>query len=157
MARDDLATTVTRIRRGLQLGACESARRSGPGSRQVTRRCKSLSPLTGRLSPWAATVSNLAGPSLDSLVFLCLTCTDPALSQVSFAKECSDLHSRNPDWKIVFHLEHHLARLQCCGENIYLFSSAENERPGIRFTSNYYYLPKWVVDHEKLILKQGKR
>jgi hypothetical protein len=41
------------------------------------------------------------------------------------------------------------------GENIYLYSSAKYDRPRLFYTPNYYYLPKWVVDHEKLTLLQA--
>ena len=41
------------------------------------------------------------------------------------------------------------------GENIYLYSSAKYDRPRIFYTPNYYYLPKWVEDHEKLTLLQA--
>ena len=41
------------------------------------------------------------------------------------------------------------------GENIYLYSSAKYDRPRLFYISNYYYLPKWVVDHEKLTLLQA--
>ena len=41
------------------------------------------------------------------------------------------------------------------GENIYLYSSAKYERPRLFYTPNYYYLPKWVEDHEKLTLLQA--
>ena len=41
------------------------------------------------------------------------------------------------------------------GENIYLYSSPKYDAPRLFFTPNYYYLPKWVVDHEKLTLLQA--
>ena len=41
------------------------------------------------------------------------------------------------------------------GENIYLYSSAKYDRPRLFYTPNYYYLPKWVEDHEKLTLLQA--
>ena len=41
------------------------------------------------------------------------------------------------------------------GENIYLYSSAKYDRPRLFFTPNYYYLPKWVIDHDKLTLLQA--
>ena len=41
------------------------------------------------------------------------------------------------------------------GENIYLYSSAKYDRPRLFYTPNYYYLPKWVVDHDKLTLLQA--
>ena len=41
------------------------------------------------------------------------------------------------------------------GENIYLYSSAKYDRPRIFYTPNYYYLPKWVVDHEKLSFRMA--
>ena len=41
------------------------------------------------------------------------------------------------------------------GENIYLYSSPKYERPRLFYTPNYYYLPKWVVDHDKLTLLQA--
>ena len=41
------------------------------------------------------------------------------------------------------------------GENIYLYSSAKCDRPRLFYTPNYYYLPKWVEDHEKLTLLQA--
>ena len=41
------------------------------------------------------------------------------------------------------------------GENIYLYSSAKYDRPRIFYTPNYYYLPKWVVDHDKLTFLQA--
>ena len=43
----------------------------------------------------------------------------------------------------------------CNGENIYLYSSAKYDRPRISYTPNYYYLPKFIVDHEKLSLLQA--
>ncbi len=36
-----------------------------------------------------------------------------------------------------------------------LYSSAKYDRPRLFYTPNYYYLPKWVVDHEKLTLLQA--
>ena len=41
------------------------------------------------------------------------------------------------------------------GEKIYLYSSAKYDRPRLFYTPNYYYLPKWVEDHEKLTLLQA--
>ena len=41
------------------------------------------------------------------------------------------------------------------GENIYLYSSAKYDRPRLFYTPNYFYLPKWVEDHEKLTLLQA--
>ena len=41
------------------------------------------------------------------------------------------------------------------GENIYLYSSAKYDRPRLFYTPNYYFLPKWVEDHEKLTLFQA--
>ena len=41
------------------------------------------------------------------------------------------------------------------GKNIYLYSSAKYDRPRLFYTPNYYYLPKWVEDHEKLTLLQA--
>jgi len=41
------------------------------------------------------------------------------------------------------------------GENIYLYSSAKCDRPRIFYTPYYYYLPKWVVDHDKLTFLQA--
>ena len=41
------------------------------------------------------------------------------------------------------------------GENIYLYSSAKYDRPRLFYTPNYYYLPKFIVDHEKLTLLQA--
>ena len=41
------------------------------------------------------------------------------------------------------------------GENIYLYSSAKYDRPRLFYTPNYYYLPKWVEDHEKLTFLQA--
>ena len=41
------------------------------------------------------------------------------------------------------------------GENIYLYSSAKYDRPRLFYNPNYYYLPKWVEDHEKLTLLQA--
>ena len=41
------------------------------------------------------------------------------------------------------------------GENIYLYSSAKYDRPRLFYISNYYYLPKWVEDYEKLTLLQA--
>ena len=43
------------------------------------------------------------------------------------------------------------------GENIYLCSCAKYDRPRIFYTPNYYYLPKWVVDHDKLTFLQAIR
>ena len=41
------------------------------------------------------------------------------------------------------------------GENIYLHSSAKYDRPRIFYTPNYYYLPKWVVENDKLTFLQA--
>ena len=41
------------------------------------------------------------------------------------------------------------------GENIYLYSSAKYDRPRLFYTPNYYYLPKYIEDHEKLTLLQA--
>ncbi len=41
------------------------------------------------------------------------------------------------------------------GENIYLYSSPKYDRPRLFYTPNYFYLPKWVEDHEKLTLLQA--
>ena len=41
------------------------------------------------------------------------------------------------------------------GQNVYIYNSAKYEAPRIFYTPNYYYLPKWVVDHEKLTLLQA--
>ena len=41
------------------------------------------------------------------------------------------------------------------GENIYLYSSAKYDRPRLFYTPNYYYLPKFIIDHEKLTLLQA--
>ena len=40
-------------------------------------------------------------------------------------------------------------------KDVYLYSSAKYDRPRLLYTPNYYYLPKWVVDHEKLTLLQA--
>ena len=40
-------------------------------------------------------------------------------------------------------------------KDVYLYSSAKYDRPRLFYTPNYYYLPKWVVDHEKLTLLQA--
>ena len=40
-------------------------------------------------------------------------------------------------------------------KDVYLYSSAKYDRPRLFYVSNYYYLPKWVVDHEKLTLLQA--
>ena len=36
-----------------------------------------------------------------------------------------------------------------------LYSSAKYDRPRLFYTPNYYYLPKFIVDHEKLTLLQA--
>ncbi len=41
------------------------------------------------------------------------------------------------------------------GENIYLYSSAKYDRLRLFYTPNYYYLTKWVVDHDKLTWLQA--
>ena len=41
------------------------------------------------------------------------------------------------------------------GENVYLYSSAKYDRPRLFYNPNYYYLPKFIVDHEKLTLLQA--
>ncbi len=38
------------------------------------------------------------------------------------------------------------------GEMIYLYLSAIYDKPRLFYTPNYYKLPKWVVDHDKLTL-----
>ena len=40
-------------------------------------------------------------------------------------------------------------------KDVYLYSSAKYDRPRIFYTPNYYYLPKFIVDHEKLTLLQA--
>ena len=40
-------------------------------------------------------------------------------------------------------------------KDVYLYSSAKYDRPRLFYISNYYYLPKWVVDYEKLTLLQA--
>ena len=40
-------------------------------------------------------------------------------------------------------------------KDVYLYSSAKYDRPRLFYTPNYYYLPKWVVDHDKLTLLQA--
>ena len=40
-------------------------------------------------------------------------------------------------------------------KDVYLYSSAKYDRPRLFYISNYYYLPKWVEDHEKLTLLQA--
>ena len=40
-------------------------------------------------------------------------------------------------------------------KDVHLYSSAKYDRPRLFYISNYYYLPKWVVDHEKLTLLQA--
>ena len=40
-------------------------------------------------------------------------------------------------------------------KDVYLYSSAKYDRPRLFYISNYYYLPKWVEDHEKLTLFQA--
>ena len=40
-------------------------------------------------------------------------------------------------------------------KDVYLYSSAKYDRPRLFYISNYYCLPKWVVDHEKLTLLQA--
>jgi hypothetical protein len=40
-------------------------------------------------------------------------------------------------------------------KDVYLYSSAKYDRPRLFYTPNYYYLPKWVEDHEKLTLLQA--
>ncbi len=42
-------------------------------------------------------------------------------------------------------------------KDVYLCSSAKYDRLRLFYISNYYYLPKWVVDHEKLTRLQAKR
>ena len=41
------------------------------------------------------------------------------------------------------------------GQNVYVYNSAKYEAPRIFYTPNYFYLPKWVEDHEKLTLLQA--
>ena len=41
------------------------------------------------------------------------------------------------------------------GENIYLYSSAKYVRPRIFYIPNYYYLPKFIVNHDKLTFLQA--
>jgi hypothetical protein len=40
-------------------------------------------------------------------------------------------------------------------KDVYLYSSAKYDRPRLFYISNYFYLPKWVEDHEKLTLLQA--
>ena len=40
-------------------------------------------------------------------------------------------------------------------KDVYLYSSAKYDRPRLFYISNYYYLPKWIEDHEKLTLLQA--
>ena len=40
-------------------------------------------------------------------------------------------------------------------KDVYLYSSAKYDRPRLFYVSNYYYLPKCVIDHEKLTLLQA--
>ena len=40
-------------------------------------------------------------------------------------------------------------------KDVYLYSSAKYDRPRLFYSPNYYYLPKFVVDHEKLTLLQA--
>ena len=40
-------------------------------------------------------------------------------------------------------------------KDVYLYSSPKYDAPRLYFTPNYYYLPKWVVDHKKLTLLQA--
>ena len=42
-------------------------------------------------------------------------------------------------------------------KDVYLYSSAKYDRPRLFFISNYFYLPKWVEDHEKLTLLRCNR
>ena len=40
-------------------------------------------------------------------------------------------------------------------KDVYLYSRAKYDRARIFYTPNYFYLPKWVEDHEKLTLLQA--
>ena len=40
-------------------------------------------------------------------------------------------------------------------KDVYLYSSAKYDRPRLFYSQNYYYLPKFIVDHEKLTLLQA--
>ena len=40
-------------------------------------------------------------------------------------------------------------------KDVYLYSSAKYDRPRLFYISSYYYLPKWIEDHEKLTLLQA--
>ena len=41
------------------------------------------------------------------------------------------------------------------GKEIYLYISSKYKSARLFYTPNYYYLPKWIVDHEKLTLLQA--